>query len=71
LSVAQNDQKVEEGETEYATVSLKIDVTVSVLPRAIWPRESKKNKDLLGPLKSFFDSKIIATTQKQRRRWAG
>jgi hypothetical protein len=35
LSVAQNDQKIEVGETEYATVSLKIDVTVSVSPRAI------------------------------------
>jgi hypothetical protein len=42
LSVAQNDQKVEVGETEYAMVSLKIDVTVSVSPRAIWSRESKK-----------------------------
>jgi hypothetical protein len=58
LSDARNDQKIEEGEGEYATVSLKIDVIVSVSPRAIWPRESRrKNKVSLGPLESIFDSR--------------
>jgi len=58
LSVVQNDQKVEEGETEYGTMQLKIDMTVSVLPRVIWPRESKeRKKDSLGLLMSFFDGR--------------
>jgi hypothetical protein len=53
LFVAQSDQKVEEEASEYATVSLNIDVTVSLSPREI---ESKKKKKL-GSLKSFFDSR--------------
>ncbi len=41
-SVAKNGLKAEEGGSVYAMVSLKIDVTVAVSPRATWSRKSKK-----------------------------